>query len=157
MSKENFPNIIYALLLQDLPESLVATLLIFSILNLRLRDKKILFIAFLQAITNLVRILPIAFGMHSVILIITLALYTRLFTKAQLSKIFMAVLICFAVIALAELTYVKPLLNLTNLTYETAFASPLLRAAFALPYEIILLALSLGKNYYNHKKGLIIN
>ncbi|KFD40443.1 hypothetical protein DK28_0206275 [Peptococcaceae bacterium SCADC1_2_3] len=95
--------------------------------------------------------------MHSVILIITLALYTRLFTKAQLSKIFMAVLICFAVIALAELTYVKPLLNLTNLTYETAFANPFLRAAFALPYEIILLALSLGKNYYNHKKGLIIN
>jgi len=88
MPKENLPNIIYALLLQDLPESLVVVLFIFSILNLRLRDKKILFIAFLQAITNLVRILPIAFGMHSVILIITLALYTRLFTKAQLSKIF---------------------------------------------------------------------
>ncbi|KFI34334.1 hypothetical protein HY00_03395, partial [Peptococcaceae bacterium SCADC1_2_3] len=132
-------------------------LFIFSILNLRLRDKKILYVALIQTITNLIRLLPVAFGVHSVILIITLALYTRLFTKAQLSKIFMAVLICFAVIALAELTYVKPLLNLTNLTYETAFANPFLRAAFALPYEIILLALSLGKNYYNHKKGLIIN
>jgi hypothetical protein len=157
MPKENFPNIIYALLLQDLPESLVVVLFIFSILNLRLRDKKILYVALIQTITNLIRLLPVAFGVHSVILIITLALYTRLFTKAQLSKIFMAVLICFAVIALAELTYVKPLLNLTNLTYETAFANPFLRAAFALPYEIILLALSLGKNYYNHKKGLIIN
>ena len=157
MPKENFPNIIYALLLQDFPESLVVVLFVFSILNLRLRDKKILYVALIQTITNLIRLLPVAFGVHSVILIITLALYTRLFTKAQLSKIFMAVLICFAVIALAELVCVKPLLNLTNLTYETAFANPFLRAAFALPYEIILLALSLGKNYYNHKKGLIIN
>jgi hypothetical protein len=157
MFKEAFPNIIYALLLQDFPESLVEVLFVFSILNLRLRDKKILFIAFLQTITNLVRDLPIAFGMHSVILIITLALYTRLFTKAQLSKIFMAVLICFAVVALAELTYFRPLLKVINLPYETVFANPFLRAACALPYEIILLALSLGKNYYNHKKGLIIN
>jgi len=68
-----------------------------------------------------------------------------------------AVLICFALIALAELAYAKPLLKLINLTYETVFANPFLRAAFALPYEIFLLALSLGKNYYNHKKGLIIN
>jgi hypothetical protein len=69
----------------------------------------------------------------------------------------MAVLICFAVVALAELTYFRPLLKVINLPYETVFANPFLRAACALPYEIILLALSLGKNYYNHKKGLIIN
>ena len=157
MFEKTFSNIIYALLLQDFPESLVVTLFVFSILNLRLRDKKVLHIALLQTVTNLVRLLPIAFGIHSVILIITLALYTRLFTKAQLSKIFMSILICFALIALAELAYAKPLLKLTNLTYETVFANPFLRAAFALPYEIFLLALSLGKNYYNHKKGLIIN
>jgi hypothetical protein len=133
------------------------TLFVFSFLNFRLRDKKVLYVVLLQTITNLVRLLPIAFGIHSVIMIITLAIYTRLFTKAQLSKVFMAVLICFAIIALAELAYAKPLLKLIDLTYETVFANPFLRAAFALPYEIILLGLSLGKNYYNHKKGLIIN
>ena len=157
MFEKTFSNIIFALLLQDFPESLVMTLFVFSFLNFRLRDKKVLYVVLLQTITNLVRLLPIAFGIHSVIMIITLAIYTRLFTKAQLSKIFMAVLICFAIIALAELAYAKPLLKLIDLTYETVFANPFLRAAFALPYEIILLGLSLGKNYYNHKKGLIIN
>ena len=157
MFEKTFSNIIFALLLQDFPESLVAVLFVFSILNLRLRDKKVLYVALLQTIIGLVRLLPVAFGIHSVILIITLALYTRLFTKVQLSKVFMAVLICFAVVALAEITYTKPFLSLTGLSYETAFASPLLRAVFALLYEIIILALSLGKNYYNHKKGLIIN
>lgn len=157
MIKFSFLDTVYAFLLQDFPESLVETMLVFSILNLRLRDKKVLYIALLQAVTNLVRLLPVAFGMHSVILIISLAMYTRLFTGAQLSRVFAAVLICFAVVAAAEVAYAGPLLRLTGLTYETVFADPFLRAAFALPYEVLLLALSLGKNYYNRKKGLIIN
>ena len=157
MFEKTWANFIISLLLQDFPESLIEVLFVFSILNLRLRDKKVLYVALSQTVINLVRLLPIAFGVHSVILIIALALYTRLFTKAPLSKTFLAVLICFALIALAELAYAKPLLNYTGLSYEKAFASPFLRAAFALPYEIILLGLALGKNYYNHKKGLLIN
>ncbi|WP_338834112.1 hypothetical protein MHLNE_04690 [Moorella humiferrea] len=155
MFKETFPGIIYALLLQDFPESLVETMAVFSLLNLRIKDRKILAIALLQTFTNLVRLLPIAFGVHSVILILSLAAYTRLFTRAQLSKIFLAVLLCFALIATAELIYAQPLLNLTGLEYEEVFANPFLRAAFALPYTVLLLVLALVKNYYNQKRGLV--
>ncbi len=157
MTEKTWASFILSLLLQDFPESLVITMFVFSFLNRRLRDKKVLYAALLQTITNLVRLLPIAFGVHSVILIITLAFYTRLFTKAPLSKIFLAVLISFALIALAELAYTKPFLSLTGLSYEKAFTSPFLRAAFALPYEIILMGIALGKNCYNHKKGCLIN
>ena len=157
MTEKTWASFILSLLLQDFPESLVITMFVFSFLNRRLRDKKVLYVALLQTVTNLVRLLPIAFGVHSVILIITLALYTRLFTKAPLSKTFLAVLISFALIALAELAYTKPLLNYTDLSYEEVFANPFLRAVFALPYEIFLLGLALGKNYYNHKKGWFIN
>jgi hypothetical protein len=155
MFKETFPSIVYALLLQDFPESLVFTMAVFSLLNLRIKDKKVLAVALLQTLTNLVRLLPISFGMHSVILVLSLAVYTRLFTRAQLSKVFLAVLLCFAVTAAAELIYARPLLNLTGLEYEEVFANPFLRAAFALPYMLLLLVLALGKNYYNQKKGLI--
>ncbi|MDN5347228.1 MAG: hypothetical protein PWP65_792 [Clostridia bacterium] len=155
MVKETFPGIFYALLLQDFPESLVETMAVFSILNLRLRDKKVLFIALLQTLTNLVRLLPIAFGMHTVILSLSLAIYTRLITKAQLSKIFLAILITFVIIGVVELIYSEPLLKVTGLKYETVFADPVLRAAFALPYEIVLLVVALSKNYYNQRKGLI--
>lgn len=48
-----------------------------------------------------------------------------------------------------------PLLKLTGISYETAFANPFLRSAFALPYEVVLGLAALGKNYYNCKKGLI--
>lgn len=154
MSHETFPAILYALLLQDFPESLVLTIAVFSLLNFKLRNKRIWTIAFLQTLTNLVRLLPIAFGMHTVVLMLSLALYIRLFTRAQLSKTLLAVLVCFAIVALAEIAYMGPLLKLTRLSYEEAFANPFLRAAFSLPYFLILLLLALGKNYYNQKKGL---
>ncbi len=148
-------NELLALLLQDLPESIVFVLAVFSLLAMRFEFRKVAAIASLQAVTNpVVRLLPVAFGMHSVLLVISLALYTRLFTRAWLSRILLAVLFCFAVTACVELVYTVPLLRLTGLEYKEAFANPFLRAAFALPYELVLLALALGKNYYNAKKGL---
>jgi hypothetical protein len=155
MVRESFLSLLYSLVLQDFPESLVIALAVFSFLNLRLWGKRVFFIALLQTGTNLVRLLPIAFGMHSVLLIISLAFYTRIFTGARLSRIFQAALICFALIAAAELIYAKSLLNLAGLTYEAAFANPFWRAAFALPYEVLLFLTALGKDYYNRKRGLV--
>ncbi|WP_347405445.1 hypothetical protein [Moorella sp. Hama-1] len=154
MLQESLAHAIYALVLQDFPESLVETMVVFSLLNIRLRDKRILAVAVLQTLTNLIRYLPITFGMHSVVLIISLAIYTRLLTGTRLSWTFLAVLICVAMVAAAELAYTGPLLKLTGLTYERSFADPFLRAAFALPYEVLLLMVALGKNYYNLKRGL---
>ncbi|MEW6183446.1 MAG: hypothetical protein AB1500_09785 [Bacillota bacterium] len=151
----SFPNELYALLLQDFPENLVMTLFVFSMLNLRLWDKRVIAISSLQSVTNLIRLLPIANGLHSIILLISLVIYTQFFTNKSLSKIFAVVLILFIIAGGLELTYSGALLKLTGLSYETAFANPFLRAGFALPYEIILLLLSLGKNYYNNRKGLL--
>lgn len=155
MVRETLPQLLYALVLQDLPESFVLTLAAFSLLNLRLRDKRIPAIVLLQTVTNLVRLLPLAFGMHSVLLLIALALYIRLFTGARLSRILLAVMTCFALVAAAELLYTGPLLRVTGLTYEAAFANPFFRAVFALPYETMLLLLALAKNHYNRRKGLV--
>ncbi len=157
MVHETFPDILYALLLQDFPESVAVTMAVFSLINFRLWDRRVLWVALLLTFTNLVRLLPIAFGMHSVILIISLAIFTCFFTKAKLSRIFLAIVVCYAILAIAEVLYIKPLLNITGLSYETVFFNPFLRAAFALPYEIILLLLALVKNYYNHRRGLITN
>ncbi|MDI6606597.1 MAG: hypothetical protein QME65_05610 [Candidatus Omnitrophota bacterium] len=155
MTGETFPTLLWALLLQDFPESLVTTLAVFSLLNLHLRGKRTLYVAFLETLTNLVRLLPIAFGIHTVILMVSLVIYTRLFTGARLSRIFAAVLVCFGISVAVQVAYFMPLLKVTGLTYETVFANPFLRAAFALPYEVILLLLALGKNYYNCNNGLI--
>ncbi len=154
MVQETFPSVIYALFLQDFPESLVLVLLIFSLAKIKHQTKPILCIALLQALTSVaMRQIPIVFGVHSVLLIFTLAIYTRLLTRARLSSIFLSVFLSFAALVAIESAYSKPLLNLTGLTYEKCFANPFLRAAFALPGEVILLALALGVNHYNKKRG----
>ncbi|MEW6424182.1 MAG: hypothetical protein AB1523_05460 [Bacillota bacterium] len=147
------PKELIAFVIQDFPESIVMTLVVFSFLCLRFEWRKVLTIAFLQALVNFVRLLPIAAGMHTVILIISLAVLVSVFTKIRLSRVFIAVLICFVILLSLELVYAKPLLRLTNLSYEVAFANPFLRALFSLPYELILLAIAIGKNYFNHRSG----
>ncbi|MEW6447738.1 MAG: hypothetical protein AB1426_06585 [Bacillota bacterium] len=154
MENGTFINHLYALVLQDFPESLVMTLAVFSFINLRLCDKRILYVALLQSVTNLVRLLPIVFGIHTVILAVTLSIYTRIFTGVRLSRILAAVLVCIAIVTAMEMIYLEPLLNATKIPYETVFASPLLRAVFALPYELVLLLVALGKNHFNSKKGI---
>jgi hypothetical protein len=152
MAQEIYFEII-ALLLQDFPESLVMTLLIFSLVKIKYEMKPILCITTLVAVTNLlVRQLPIAFGVHTVILLFSFAIYTRLFTRAQLSKIFLSLLLTMAILVAAETIYSNPLLNLTGLTYEECFGNPLLRAAFAIPGELTVLLVALIINHYNVKK-----
>lgn len=158
MTGETFNlNLLYAMLLQDFPESVVSTLFVFSFVNLRLRDRRILYIALLQTVTNLVRLLPIAFGIHTVILIFSLTVFTRLFTRVRLGSAFIAALVCFLILFIMEGIYTEPLLKFTGASYKTVFANPFLRAAFALPYEMVLLVAALLKNHYNHKKELTAN
>jgi len=153
MSNEIVTEII-AFLLQDIPEGLVATLFVFSLAKIRYEARTIIYIALLIALTNLfVRLfLPIAFGVHTVIFIFAVVLYTRIFTKAQLSRIFLPVLVFIACIVAAESIYSMPLLKWTGLTYEECRTNPFLRAAFALPGEIIMLLLALGINMYRKKR-----
>ncbi|MFA5383093.1 MAG: hypothetical protein WC364_00190 [Eubacteriales bacterium] len=152
---EILPRELTALLIQDLPEGIVCTMAVFSFLCLRFDLKKIAAIAVLQSVTNLVRLLPIAFGVHTVVLVISLAVYVYLITKSRLSRVFLAVLVVFLINGVVEMTYYMPLLKITGRTYQEVFASPVLRELYSLPYELVLLAVALGKNYYNRRRGKI--
>jgi len=154
--EERFPGLLYALALQDFPESLVMTLVVLSFLNYRLLRPRTFYIALLQTATNLVRLLPIVFGMHSVVLVVSLALYTRFFTGARITRVFYAVFICFAITLVTELLYLGPVLGLTGISYPQAFANPFYRALFAAPYEAVLLAVALAVNAYNRRRGTLV-
>lgn len=143
------------LLLNALPESLVYAMFIFSILNLRLDARKILVVAGLQAFTNLIMFLPINMYVFTIIQLFTLSLYTFILTRARLSRCLLAALACIAIVGLSEMAYSQPLLNLTGLTVDAVRDNPFLISAFAVPYELLILALALGKNHYNRRRGLI--
>lgn len=136
---------------QDLPESLVMAMAVFALLRLPLEGRKIALVALLQTVTNAVRLLPIAFGMHTVILTISLAFYVRMVTGVRISRAFWAVILCMLIVLGLELLYFIPLQKLSGLAYEEIVKSPALRGLFSLPYEVTLLILALVKDYYNRK------
>jgi len=142
-----------ALPIQALPESIVCTMVVFSFLCLRFDLKKIASIALLQTVTNLVSLFPIAFGVHTVVLIISLAVYVHLITQVRLSRVFLAVFGAIVISGLVQIIYSMPLLRITGRTYEEVFASPVLREVYSIPYQLVLLAVALGKNYYNIRRG----
>jgi hypothetical protein len=147
----------YFLLLNAFPESLVITMAIFSLLNLRFKAGKILAIAGLQAISNLVEFLPVNPGVHSIVLIFTLVIFTYIFTRAQLSKIFLSAIVLWIVMLLSLMIYLRPLLRLTGLAYDTVNNDPFLTSAFIVPYELLFLAYALWKNHYNRRRGLFLD
>ncbi len=148
---------LYSLLLQSLPESFFIAVACFSILNLKFAWNKILLISVLETLTNLIHFLPIAFGMHTVLLPITMALYIRIVTKAKLSRIFAAVIICLIVIIVSEGLYSNPLLKFMNLSYEDVIANPLLRALFSIPEYVALMLIPVVKTIYMRIKQKRIN
>jgi len=153
MTSQNIPKELIALVLQDLPESIVFTMVVFSFLCLRLEWKKIVGVAFLQTVTNLVRLLPVAAGVPTVVLVISLSIYVRFITRERLSRVFLAVLGAFVIGGLAEFICFMPLLKMTGRSYEEVFAIPALRELYSLPGQVVLLLVALGKNYYNRRRG----
>jgi hypothetical protein len=156
MANVTLLNSLIAMVLQDFPESLVVTMLVLSLLNFRFQAKKILAIAALQAVTNQLQLLQINSGIHVAIMVISLAIYIRVLARPLLSRSLLAALISYLVLIIVEAASVPPLLKIVGLALPAAYANPFLRSAFTLPYEVVLLLAALGKNYYNRKRGLIV-
>lgn len=146
-----------SLLFQDFPESFFATLVCFSFLRLRWRWRQILIVTALLTLTNLVRLLPIAFGVHSVIIVALLGIYLYLVTGVQLSRTFSAALLCILIMVVTQTLYLFPLLKLVGKSYEEASTNPYMRAIFSLPTFVVLLAVALAKLRYNNKRRNFVN
>jgi len=140
------------LILQDLPESIVATIFCFVFLNFRFSWKQTLIIILLQTLTNLVEVLPIAFGIRTIILMISLVVYLRAFTKTDISKVFLAVFSVFLLDAAGDAGWSLLLLRMSGLSYAQAYNNAYLRALFSYPsLASILVVTYFVYRYRKHK------
>lgn len=146
-----------SLLIQDFPESFFISLVCFALLRLRWRWRQIFAVTILLTLTNLVRLLPIAFGVHSLILTFLLAVYLNYFTKVPLSKTFCAAVFCLVIITSTQLIYLTPLLKIIGLNLDEVLSSPVLRTLITLPYFTILLTVAIFKHRYNYRHQIFID
>jgi hypothetical protein len=150
-------DLLLSLLIQDFPESFFISLVCFSFLCLRWRWRQIFTVTILLTLTNLVRLLPIAFGVHSIILTFLLAVYLNYFTKVPLSKTFYAAVFCLVIITATQFIYLTPLLKIIGLNLDEVLSSPVLRTLITLPYFTVFLTVAIFKHRYNYKRQVFID
>ncbi|MHB8986400.1 MAG: hypothetical protein ACYC38_10815 [Eubacteriales bacterium] len=141
-----------SLLFQDFPESFLMTLVCFSFLRLRWRWGPILYVTALLTLTNLVRLLPIAFGVHTVIIVALLGIYLYWVTGVKLSRTFSAALLCILIMVVTQTLYLLPLLKFVGKSYEEAAMNPYMRSLFSLPTFVVLFVVALAKQRYNYRR-----
>ncbi|HUW63903.1 MAG TPA: hypothetical protein VMW83_04275 [Spirochaetia bacterium] len=145
-----FEKELYNFLLQDIPESIVLIVFCFVFLNLRFKWKQMLIIAALLSLTNLVELLPVALGIRSLMLMVAFAGYIKIFSRASLSKIFIAVFFAFLIELIGDSTWLPLLMSVTGLHYDQVYNTPYLRALFSYPTLLTILAVSYF--LYRYKK-----
>ncbi len=132
-------------LFQRLPEALASASLAVVILTGRLDWKKIFITGLLfAAAVYLVRLLPLAFGVHFIILMIILALLLSLQLKISFSKCLFTALAVGIILAIFESVFIYLLMILTGIAVEPTMEELHTRIVFGWPHIIAIFLLALA-------------
>ena len=145
-------------LFQNLPEALASASLAVVILTGRLDWKKIFITGLLfAAAVHLVRLLPLSFGVHFIILMIIFALLLSVQLKISFSKCLFAALAVGIILAIFETIFIYLLVILTGIALEPTIQELHTRIVFGWPHIIALFLLALAANKWGFfsflKKG----
>ncbi len=95
-------------LLQGIPETFAVVMLAITLTGRPLKRNSYLTIVFCQAIAAfLVRLLPLTFGLHFIILIVILAVLLHLLLKVALSRSLFTAIVTLTVLAAVETAFVS--------------------------------------------------
>jgi hypothetical protein len=142
----------HTLILQGIPETVAITAVVFALLRLGLKWRLIVPIGVAQGLAAyLVRMLPISFGVHTVLLMFVLMGLVRLATNADMVSIVRAVLIVNIAIPVLELLGTGTLFKLFRTSY-TEVISKWYGPFFGWPHVIALYALAFVLDRRNQRR-----
>lgn len=141
---DNMP--IGVLLLVSIPEEFLITmlgLLLFGI-GIRQRFGRIFFIAVIQAfISYSIRLLPLSFGVHTLIQIMLFAIPLQLILHLPYLYSSICILVSSTIYTVLDSTFIPFLLQLTGIPLEAVLNGTILRVLFFIPQGLIMLLLVL--------------
>jgi len=143
------------LLFQAFPETLAIASLALALGGLKLELKSILFVGVLQTITAyLVRLLDLNYGVHTIVLIITLAFFLYIVLKIKLSRSLLAALLSIIILAVAETVLVTLILKIAGAEFTEVTENPTLWILLGWPQIIFVFLLALAINRWRQKRHL---
>ena len=132
-------------LLQGIPESLALVTLALALAGEKLEMRRIALIGIAHAvIIFIIRLLPLTFGVHSILSLFTIALLLTIFLKVRFSRSLLSALIVLIVLAAAETVSFSLFLYLTGLSYEQLKENIFIYSMSGWPQVILLFLLALA-------------
>lgn len=128
-----------AFIFQGIPESIAMVTLAFVIARIPLQWKKIVFIGLIIATTSYVlRLLPIIFGIHTVLLIVLFFILLLWLGSNNVNTVLIACLISNLATIISETLCLGLLMPLFGLTFDMLYENTLLRILMTLPQVIVV-------------------
>ncbi len=132
-----------ALILQGIPEQIAIVTLAFVIAKIPLEGKKIIPIGLVIAFSSyFLRLLPITFGIHTIIIMVLLFILLFKVGKSNINTSLIASLISFLTIIIVETICLSLLMPAFGVTSEILFTNTTIRILISLPQVLVLFVLA---------------
>ncbi|HVJ49411.1 hypothetical protein [Desulfitobacterium sp.] len=127
------------MLLQGIPEQIAVVALAFIIARIPFQWKRVIPIGiFLALVAYIVRLLPVPFGIHTIVLVILLFILLTIMGRGDVSQAIIATLISFLALVLFEIGSISAFMAIFKVSQETIFDSQLLRIVIGETHVILL-------------------
>jgi hypothetical protein len=140
-------------LIQGLPECIAAATLSWVILKNDLYFRKIALIGLIQlSVLYFLRLMPLQFGVHPLLGIISLAVLLTLIARTSFVKSLIVALCAIVILGIAEMTILPYAARTMDIPIVELFETPGLIALVGLPQVILLFLLAFLVFLYKNKK-----
>ncbi len=132
-------------LFQGIPECLAVTGLALVLIGRSLELRNVLLIGLPYAgIAYLVRLLPLSFGIHTILFVITLAIMLNVRIKIQFSKSLLTALVVLVILAAIEMILATLIYSLSSTSFEQVKQNIFLWIIYGWPQIIVIFLLSVA-------------
>ncbi|MGI6712658.1 MAG: hypothetical protein ACOX4L_08080 [Bacillota bacterium] len=131
------------LVLQGIPENIALVTLGFVLVKAKIEWKKIIVLGVILAISAfLVRLLPITFGLHTIINIILMVGFLNYFAKADITKSVVVSLACYIILILLETIIGYIIISFLDISLKTVLKNDFLVVLWGILQVICLFLIS---------------
>lgn len=131
-------------LLISVPEGIILSALGLTLVGVKVNWRLLVFAGVIEAaISYLVRLAPLPFGVHTLVQLLLFALVLSVIAKLPYKVTFLAMLISIMLYTAIDGIMITHLLHFTGITLREVWATPLIRVAFFLPQGLTTLTIFL--------------
>lgn len=146
------------IIIHTLPESLVMILLAVKVLGSSIEERKILFIILgivEAAIVYLLRSLEISFGVHTIVTMLSIGLWTYILTKKDFIACLFSSVIVMILLILFEFVVTGTCMNVFDISSDTLLGSVWLKIIIGWPQIIMLFLIGIVFNKRSNRQIFI--